>query len=252
MVNPADVLRGLYTTLPKNVHVFEKTPVMRIDQGVPANVVLLNGRHVKAKSVILTAGPFIEEFGACKNTFCPIISFGALSRVLTPQELEPFKGVEPWGCTAGHTAGTTVRFTRDNRLFVRNGLTYATWFTSSPERIRRSQKLLRKAFNNRFPEHTHVNFEYVWSGMIHLTMNSKPFFERNGNIHIAAVGEGAGALKSCTMGHYHAEWACGMDSEELRFIQRDKKPNRIPPEPFKTVGAEVRLMYEALSAGGEI
>lgn len=44
-MNPADVLRGLYTTLPENVDVFEECPVMRIEEGTRARVTLLNGKE---------------------------------------------------------------------------------------------------------------------------------------------------------------------------------------------------------------
>jgi glycine/D-amino acid oxidase-like deaminating enzyme len=253
LVNPADVLRGLFTIQPDNVHVFEKTPVMLIEDGSEPSVYLLNGRQVKAKAVIVTAGPFLQEFGLCKgNTFCPIISFGAMTRTLTESELETFKGVVPWGVTAGHTAGTSVRFTRDNRLFVRNGLKYGTFYSCSPERIRFSQRLLRKSFNNRFPDHKHVNFEYVHAGMIHLTMNSRSVFGRNGNIFYSGVGEGAGVCKTFTMGGFLAEWANDIQSDTLEFLKNDTKPSWMPPEPFTTVGAEIRLVYETLTAGGEI
>jgi len=253
LVNPADVLRGLFTTLPKNVHVFENTPAARLEDGVKPSVTLRNGRQVKAKAIIAAAGPFLQELGLCKkNTFCPIISFGAHTRVLTDSEMEHFKDVAPWGVTAGHTAGTSVRFTRDKRLFVRNGLKYATFYTSSPERIRFAQRLLRKAFNNRFPNHKHVNFEYVYGGMIQLTMNSRSLFGRSGNIYYAGVGEGAGVCKSFTMGTYLAEWVNDMKSDILNFLQKDIKPSWIPPEPFTTVGAELRLVYETLTAAGEI
>lgn len=59
LVNPADVLRGLYTTLPENVDVFEECPVMRIEEGTRARVTLLNGKEITAKTVIVTGGPFM-------------------------------------------------------------------------------------------------------------------------------------------------------------------------------------------------
>jgi glycine/D-amino acid oxidase-like deaminating enzyme len=253
LVNPADVLRGLFTIAPPNVKIFEKTPVLRLEDGPEPSVHLLNGRHIKAKAVIVTAGPFLQELGLCKsNTFCPIISFGAMSRKLTDKELEQFDGVVPWGITAGHTAGTTVRYTTDKRLFVRNGLKYGTFYSCSPERIRFSQRLLRKSFDNRFPNLTHVNFEYVYAGMIHLTMNSRSLFGRTGNIYFSGVGEGAGVCKTFTMGSFLAEWANNIDSDILEFLKSDTKPSWMPPEPFTTVGAEIRLVYETLTAGGEI
>lgn len=253
LVNPADVLRGLFTTLDSDVHVFEKCPVMQLnDKPDHAEVTLLNGRKIRAQAVIVTAGPFLQELGLSDHRFCPIISYGALSRRLTPEEMETFKDIHPWGVTAANSAGTTVRLTKDNRLFVRNGLFYGTYYTCSPEQIRRSQPLLRKAFNNRFPKHTHVNFEYVWGGMIHLTMNSKPVFGRSGNIFYAGVGEGAGICKVFTMGWYLAEWANGIESESLAYMQHDKKPSWLPPEPICTWGAGVRLLYEGINAQGEV
>lgn len=252
LINPADVLRGACTILPGNVHVFEETPVLRIDDGSSPTVTLVNGRQVRCKAVVVTAGPWLEEFKLSKNQFCPVISFAGMTRELNGQELAAFKDIKPWGNTAAHPSGTTVRFTHSNRILVRNGFMYPTWFSCSPERIRRSRRLLRRAFTNRFPNLAHVNFEYVWAGLIHLTMNSKPVFGRKGNIHYSGVGEGAGVAKTFTMGMYHAEWANGIDSDVLQFLQNDKKPTWLPPEPFKTVGAECRFAWEYMNAKGEI
>ena len=74
LVNPADVLRGLYSVLPENVSVFEECPVMGIANGSPAHVYLLNGKEITTKVVVVTGGPFIEEFGIVKHTFCPVSS----------------------------------------------------------------------------------------------------------------------------------------------------------------------------------
>lgn len=90
LVNPADVLRGLYTTLPENVDVFEECPVMRIEEGTRARVTLLNGKEITAKTVIVTGGPFIEEFGIVKRVFCPVLSYGAFTRQLNDQGNEIF------------------------------------------------------------------------------------------------------------------------------------------------------------------
>ena len=251
LINPADVLRGMCTLLPKNVHIFEETPVLRIDDGASPTVTLVNGRQIRCKAVVVTAGPWLEEFSLSKNQFCPVISFAGMTRELNAQELAEFKEVKPWGATAAHPSGTTVRFTHTNRIVVRNGFMYPTWFSCSPERIRRSRRLLRRAFTNRFPNLTHVNFEYVWAGLIHLTMNSKAVFGRKGNIHYSGVGEGAGVAKTFTMGMTHAEWANGIQTDVLEFL-KGEKPTWLPPEPFKTVGAECRFVWEYLNAKGEI
>ena len=163
------------------------------------------------------------------------------------------EGVKPWGCTAGHPAGTTVRFTTDNRLYVRNGFSYATHLTTSHQRIRRAVPKLRRAFENRFPEIKHVNFEFIYGGMINMTMNFRPLMtQKHPSVYASASGEGAGVAKTCLMGHYIAEWINGIDSEELRFLRRIATPSHIPPEPLTTIGATARLMWEEFNAKSEI
>ena len=255
LVNPADVLRGLFTVLPKNVEVYEETPAMRIDDASPATVYLLNGKQVKAKYVIVTGGPFIEEFGICKRTFVPVLSYGAFTREFSEAEMKSaFDGVKPWGCTAGHPAGTTVRLTRTNRVFVRNGFTYGTSRTTSHQRIRWAIGKLRRAFDARWPQFKDVNFEYVYGGMINMTMNYRPLMKQHSSsVYASASGEGAGVCKTCLMGHYVAEWISGMDSPELQFLKSIATPKMLPAgEPFVTLGATARLWWEEFNAGKEI
>jgi glycine/D-amino acid oxidase-like deaminating enzyme len=253
LVNPADVLRGLFTVMPKNVEVYENVPVMRVDEGSQATIYLLNGKRVTANVCIITAGPFMEEFGVCKRIFCPVLSYGAFTRQFTDREMHTFEGVKPWGCTSGHPAGTTVRLTRDNRIFVRNGFTYGTSRTTSHQRIRWAIGKLRRAFEARWPELKHVNFEYVYGGMINMTFNFRPFMIRHSSsVYCSASGEGAGVCKTALCGHYLAEWISGIQSDELRFLQKISTPKHLPPEPFTTIGATIRLMWEEFRAGNEI
>lgn len=51
---------------------------------------LLNGKEITAKTVIVTGGPFIEEFGIVKRVFCPVLSYGAFTRQLNDQGNEIF------------------------------------------------------------------------------------------------------------------------------------------------------------------
>lgn len=253
LINPADVLRAMFAVMPDNVDVFEETPVMRIDEGSPTSIVLRSGQRVKTKFVLVTGGPFIPQFGIGKKVFCPVLSYGAFTRQFTEEEMRHFQGVKPWGCTAGHPAGTTVRFTRDNRIYVRNGFSFATNLTTSHQRIQRSIPKLRKAYESRFPELKHVNFEYVYGGMINMTMNYRPLMmQQHPTVFASACGEGAGVAKTSLLGYYMADWVSGMSSDNLEFLRKISTPKRLPPEPFLTVGAEARLFYEEFNAKKEI
>lgn len=252
LINPADVLRALFTVMPDNVDVFEECPVMNV-RNTPSGVLLRNGKEVRGKYVLVTGGPFIPQFGIGKKVFCPVLSYGAFTRQFTDEEMRYMEGVKPWGCTAGHPAGTTVRFTRDNRIFVRNGFSYATHLTTSHQRIQKAIPKLRKAYENRYPELKHVNFEYIYGGMINMTMNYRPLMmQQTSSLFASACGEGAGVAKTSLLGYYLAEWVSGISSANLNFLRKISTPKRLPPEPFLTVGAEARLFYEEFNAKAEI
>jgi glycine/D-amino acid oxidase-like deaminating enzyme len=257
LINPAEVVRGLAAALPKNVRVFEKTPVLQVIEGPIPTIRLVNGKVIRTNKIILTVSAYINHFGIKQSgRMFGMNSFGAFTRELNDDELLSFKNVAPWGCTAAHPAGTTVRYTASRRIYVRNDLNFASPGNQyiSPQRIYRAQKTkLRKAFESRFPELGHVNFEYVYGGMIPLTLNTQSLFGEVGqNVFAGAVGDGLGITRSSMLGLYLADMVCGVDSEELRYMIKSNVPSWCPPDPFCTIGATARLMYEELQAGGEI
>lgn len=254
LINPAEVVRGLASALPSNVHVFEYSPVVQVIDGANPAVRLANGRTVRAGKIILTVSAFINHFGIKQpGRMFGINSFGAFTRELNEDERRGFGDVEPWGCTAAHPAGTTVRYTTSGRIFVRNGLTFSPNQVTSPERVHQARKKLRKAFEARFPRLSHVNFEYVYGGMIPLSRNTQSLFcSVAQNVFAGAVGDGLGLTRSSMLGLYLADMVCGVDSEELRYMQKTNVPGWCPPDPFRTLGANARLAYDEFRAGGEI
>lgn len=253
MLNPSEVVRGLATALPENVSVFEETPVLQIYEGSPAEIRLLNGKSVKTNKALLLSSVFVEQLGASKGKMTPVNSFGAFSRELAEDEMRIFEGVEPWAITSGHPAGTTVRFLGSNRVYVRNGFTFSSSLCTSPQRIHYARKALRKSFEARFPSLKHVNFEYVYGGMIPMTLNGESLFTKvNSSVFAASVGDGAGLTRSSMLGLYLADWACDQESVELDYLRKNSKPSWCPPEPFKSIGANVRLAYESYAAKGDM
>lgn len=254
LINPADVIRALATALPKNVQVFEETPVLQVQEGETVKVRLVNGQEVKTSKALILTSVFIDSFrNVQKGRIFATNSFGAFTRKLNQEELKSLEGVKPWGCTSGQAAGTTVRFTKTNRLYVRNGFTFSTHHCTSPQRVHYARKKLRKAFEARYPNFRHINFEYVYGGMIPMSLNGESLFNAvEKNVFAAAVGDGAGLTRSSMLGMYLADLVCDVDSEELRYLQKTSRPMWCPPEPFPTIGATVRLAFEEFRAGEDI
>lgn len=254
LINPSETVRGLATVLPKNVHVFENCPVLEVLEGEVPHVKLTNGKIISCKQVIMTVNAFIKNFGAKgSENLIGIHSFGAHTRELTDEEIATLHGAKPWGLCSAHPAGATLRYTTTKRLYVRTDITFATHINIPPERLYKSIYKLRRAFNNRFPQLSNVNFEYVYGGFIPLSRNTLPFFANVGkNVYAGAAGDGTGVTRASMSGTFLADWVCGRDSEELRYMQQCDAPSYCPPEPFRTVGATARLVWEDLHARSEI
>lgn len=256
--NPAELIRGLALALPDNVSLFEECPIVEVKEGEQPCVVLKNGKIVKARKVILTVNAFIKNFGFSErdiNNVSAIQSFGAMTRVLSDEELKDFAGVKSWGVVATHPAGATVRFTSKKRIFVRTDIAYApsSRLNIPEKRFERAKPLLRNAFEKRFPKLINVPFEYEYGGLIAFTGNTVPLFgEIAANIYAGTTSDGSGVTRASILGNYLADLIQGVDSPELRYIKEKYHPSYLPPEILRTLGAEAALYWKSVKAGSEL
>lgn len=221
--NPSEAIRGLALALPENVDVFENTPVIEV------------------------------IIGKITDPVAAIHSFGAMTRELTDEEFEPFKDLKPWGLVGTHPASCTVRLTPHRRIFVRTDIAFATHLNIDPNRKNKAVTLLRRAFDRRFNSLKDVNFEYVYGGLISFTGNTRSLFgEVAKNIYAGVTPDGSGVPKATVLGNYLADLIQNVDSKELDYIKRTYFPSYLPPEPFRTIGADIALAYKNFQAGIEV
>lgn len=253
LVNPAALVRGLVKALPKSVTLFEKSPVIGIEYGPPHKLQFVGG-GISARVVIQATNSFSEEFGKVSNRLAPVFTYASLTRSLSDSEmLRHFKDVAPWGVTSAHPAGSTVRFTVDRRIFVRNTLHFLPELSASPRHLEEAWRQHRRSFEARFPGLKSVDFEYTWGGMLAMTLNHAPVFSSPGDgVHVMAGCNGVGVVKGTYLGYYMAEYIAGRKSKNLDFILKNSGPSWVPPDPFRTIGARVRLGREAGHAKGEV
>lgn len=253
LINPSSLIRGLATALPKTVSLFENSPVLSCEYG-PVHKLNFLGGSIQAQTVVQTTSSFNEEFGHLQNRLAPIFTYASLTEPLTQDELKKyFDGVEPWGTTSAHPAGTTVRFTPDHRIFVRNSLNYERSLTSNAEGLELAWQQHRCSFEARFPFLKQKIFEYTWGGMVCMTLNHQSVFKKSGEGVYTIVGcNGVGVAKGTYLGYYMAEHISGIKSDALDFIFTNSNPSWVPPDPLKAIGAGIRLKRESSSAGGDI
>lgn len=253
LINPASLIRGLAETLPPGVKLFEHSRVVSYEYGSPHKLHFLGGT-ISAKTVVQAASSFNEELGHLKNRLAPIFTYASFTEPLTQNELNlHFKGVRPWGTTSAHPAGTTVRLTPEGRIFIRNTLHYQASLHSSAEGLQRAWEQHRRSFQARFPFLANKVFEFTWGGMLCMTLNHQSVFKQSAAGVYTIVGcNGVGIAKGTYLGYYLAEYINGIGSDNLSFILDNSSPSWVPPDPWKGLGASLRLKQESNNAGGDI
>ena len=250
LVNPASLAMGLAKSLPDNVDIYQNTSLSSY-QFDAERVLYFGDRKVVAGSVIFATNAFNGELGASDSRLAPMFTYSSMTRPLTEQELASLGDIDSYGLTPAHAAGSTVRFTDDKRLLIRNTL-YST-LVSNDRLLDKARDKQRQSLINRFPSLQNVPFEFTWGGNICITLNGKPLFKRlQAYVYSTAGMNGTGIVKGTVLGHYIAEYACGVNSPELDFIRDYAKPSWLPPEPFMGFGAAARLYLEQKIAGREL
>ncbi|WP_454753085.1 NAD(P)/FAD-dependent oxidoreductase [Cupriavidus necator] len=253
LVNPAALVRGLAASLPESVTLFSSSPVLGCEHGAHHTLRFAHG-SLRAERLTLTVGSFSEAFGQARNRVATLFTYASLTEPLTQAEAaEHFPEVRPWGTTSAHPAGTTVRFTPDRRLFVRNTFHYQPALRTREAHLHEARDQHRRSFEARFPALAGKAFAYTWGGLIGMTLNHHSVFRHEGdNLYAVAGCNGVGVAKGTYLGHYMAEYMSGLHSAELGFILANSQPTWIPPDPLRKVGATLRLRRELAGAGGEI
>lgn len=252
LINPASLVQAVALSLPSNVQVYEKTQVNGLEYGEQIYVHLDKGA-ITPTTLILATNAFSEEFGVLKNTMVPIFTYAGLTRPLTQTEVSVLgSNIAPWGVTSAHPAGSTVRFTPDRRLLIRNTLNFEKKLHSNKNFMNTAKLALTSSLTKRFPGLNHVSIEHQWGGMLCMTRGHQPVFKQiKDNIFMLGGMNGVGVAKGTYLGYYLAELICGKHSQPLSFILQNSAPQWVPPEPFKSIGIRARLTYEKYRAAGE-
>ncbi|WP_246058926.1 NAD(P)/FAD-dependent oxidoreductase [Campylobacter troglodytis] len=250
LMNPSALIRGLVKNLPENVMVFEKSPVLEFKK----KLLKTANASIKYETCILTLDPFLEVFGLAKNKLAPIFTYASMTEELSNDEFtRHFSNIRPYGLTSAHPAGTTVRFTPDRRIFVRNLLDFRPNLTCSDHDLKRAYNSTRASFEARFPKLKHKKFDYTWGGVLCMSLNHQSLFgEVAENVYAISASNGVGMAKGVYLARYLVDLIAKESSSTLDFILKTAKPSYIPPDPLRSIGANLRLWWEQKRAAGDL
>jgi len=251
LVQPASLVYGLVDSLPENVTLYERSPViLRPDikrsvnnesgsSSASSQITLQTpDATIVADNVIVTANFEATKIGLIERFILGSTLSGSFTRKLTKKELDSLGSLKQWGILSLHSGGATVRLTQDGRLSVRNTAEYHAGRLMSDQLLAQRRNIHRRGFENRFPQLSHVPFEYSWSGVEGISRNMTNFFQNpEKGLYLAGGFNGSGVSRGTAFGTAMAEYASAGQSTLIDDCLASPKAEWIPPRPLLDIGA---------------
>ncbi len=252
LLQPSALVKGLADSLPPNVTLYENTPITDVEYGDKIVLSHRQGRIV-ADKLVLANNAFGARFGFLQRTVLPMFLYASLTRPLTEAEQAQLGGQPFWGVIPADPYGSTVRRTHDNRILIRNSFSFNPNQQPKSHCLERFVRNHRLSFERRFPMLPNVDFDYTWSGSLALTQNHKGFFGQLApNVYGALFCNGLGITRGTVTGTLLADMIAGKRHELIDFLLSTSGPNKLPPEPFLSIGVNANLWLGQHRAGAEV
>ena len=254
LVQPASLVHGLANSLPKNVTLYENSPVLNKltnNKGIGKPFKLQTpDATIIADNVIVTANFEATKIGLNKRYILGSTLSGSFTRKLTKEELDSLGSLKQWGVLSLHGGGATVRLTQDGRLCLRNTAEYRAGQLMSEKMLAMRGEVHRQAFDKRFPQFCDVPFEYSWSGVEGISRNMTNFFQNpEKGLYLAGGFNGSGVSRGTAFGTAMAEYASGGQSALINDCLDSPKAQWMPPRPILDVAAKIVVMQRFKGVG---
>ena len=256
LIQPAGYVRGLATGLSATMAIYENTPVTGFKQvGVDWKAATPKGA-VTAHRLILANNGHLESFGFMRRRLMHVFLYATMTKTLDLETLRLLGGGSRWGITPSNPMGTTLRkidsLCGGDRIITRTCASFHPGMETSEGQLARAKRVMRRKFDDRFPNLAGFPMEYAWSGHICLSMNSVSVArELEEGVYVACCQNGLGATRGTLTGIAAAEGASGVSSEIRSYFEAEAQPSRLPPEPLSTIGANVVLRWKEWKARQE-
>lgn len=256
VLQPAGYIRSLAAGLGPIVDIFENTPVQGFAQTGDSYTITTPKGQVSAGKIILANNGHMESFGFARQRLMHIFLFATMTPDLDADALCVLGGQSRWGVTPSDPMGTTMRridtAQGGNRIITRTCAVFRPGMKSYARDLKRAREVMREKFDARFPQLAGLAMEYAWAGHLCLSRNSVSIMgEVAPNVFAACCQNGLGTARGTMTGMGAAELASGQSSDITRHFAREPAPEKLPPEPFSSIGANVYLRWKEHRAGAE-
>ena len=249
LLNPGKLAREMVSSLPANVKLYENSPLLNWEKiNKKINCTLVGGT-IKASSIIFCTNGFLSSLGVESRYSFPLSLTASMTKKLTDKEFDQIGSPSEWGVLSVRPMGATVRMTKDRRILIRNTVSLHKSYTN----IKRNKEIHLKGILKRFPSLPEDIIETTWSGTVCRSGNASPIFKKiSNNIYAAGCFNGSGIGLGTLFGEEIANKASNNITDEIKLIEKTKKPNWLPPQPFLNLGIKARFLIDKNYARSEL
>ena len=257
VLQPAGYIRGLAKGLvDQGVKIFESSPVTGISQQGSGWLVQTEKGAISTGKVILTVNGHLESFGIEKDRLMQLFLFAVMTPDLDEDTLKKLGGQSRWGITPSDPMGTTMRRINTgqggNRVVTRTCAVLRPGMKATKSDLMRAARVMQRKFDQRFPQLAGMKMEYEWAGHLCLSLNAVSVArEVEAGVYSGCVQNGLGTARGTLTGIAAAELACGKTSDITRHFAAEDRPKKLPPQPFREIGANAVLRWREWRARDE-
>jgi len=257
MLQPAGYIRGLASGLRRQgVRIFEESPVLSFAREGSAWKLVTRAGSVTASKIILTVNGHLESFGYERDRLMQLFLFAVMTPELDEDACSKLGGRTRWGITPSDPMGTTLRRIDTgqggNRIVTRSCAVLKPDMRLSHAHVDRAARVMQGKFDRRFPQLAGMKMEYRWAGHLCLSLNGVAVMrELEDGVYSGCVQNGLGTARGTLTGIGAAELVCGVDSDITRHFGAEARPKKLPPQPFREIGANAVLRWKEWRASEE-
>lgn len=257
MLQPAGYIRSLGAGLARDgVEICENSPVTSFAREGGTWRVHTRAGSVAARRVIITVNGHLESFGVARGQLMQLFLFAVMTPELGTDELVRLGGQPRWGITPSDPMGTTMRRIDTgqggNRIVTRTCAALRPGMRPRAGDLARAARVMQQKFDIRFPQLAGMRMEYAWAGHLCLTLNGVAVARQiDDGVFSGCVCNGLGTARGTLTGICAAELACGVESGITRHFTAEAQPRRLPPQPFREIGANAVLRWKEWRAREE-
>ena len=253
LLNPGKLVRAMINALPNNVNLLENSFLINWKLHNGQIICEFEKGTIKSKKIIFATNGFLKSLGIKKNYNFPLTLTASMTRPLNSKEYSDIGSPKEWGVLSVRPMGATVRMTKDKRIMIRNTAEVSNPFKMSKMELDKRAAIQKIGIKKRFPQLPSDIIESTWSGVVSRSRNSSQIFEKlEDNVFVAGCYNGSGIGVGTLFGEQIAIKAANETSEEIKIIEKKKKPTWLPPTFFLDIGVKTRLMYERLRSRSDI